>query len=72
MTIAEALAAAAGDDFGPGLPLTQEIEAAGGIVIDSSRWASSWQIRPWDLWEFPDGSQAFASRGRLQPREAAR
>lgn len=69
MNIAQSLAASAVDGFGPGLPLHQELVAAGGKVIDSSQWATSYQRYPWNLWEFPDGSQAFAAKGRLSPTE---
>lgn len=67
MNTAQLLAASFLDDFGPGLPLYQELVAAGGKVIDSSQWATSYQRYPWHLWEFPDGSLAFAAKGRLSP-----
>lgn len=67
MNTAQSLAASCVDDFGPGLPLYQELVAAGGKVIDSSQWATSYQRYPWNLWQFPDGSQAWAAKGRLTP-----
>lgn len=68
MNTAQSLAASAVDDFGPGLPLYQDLVAAGGCIINSSRWATSYQLYPWDLWEFKDGSRAFAAKGRLTPQ----
>lgn len=67
MNTAQLLTVSFVDDFGPGLPLHQELVAAGGRIIDSSQWASSYQRYPWSLWQFPDGSQAFAAEGRLSP-----
>ena len=58
MTIAQSFAETK-DDFGPGLPLEQELVEAGGGIFNASWMSASYEATPWAMWRFPDKSVLF-------------